>query len=78
VEACDLRFELGKHILPEFIPPEGTTAEYLEKLCREALPKLYSPDDTAAWERLNYELSVIKQMGFPGYFLVVWDLIRLA
>jgi DNA polymerase-3 subunit alpha len=77
-ERCDLRFELGKHILPEFVPPEGTTAEYLEKLCREAMPKFYSMDDTAAWERLNYELSVINQMGFPGYFLIVWDLIRFA
>lgn len=77
-ERCDLKLELGKHLLPEFVPPEGTPTEYLTRLCKEAMPQFYSADDTAAVERLEYELRIISQMGFPGYFLVVWDLIRFA
>lgn len=77
-EQCDLRLELGRHILPEYESPDGQRPEdYLRELCLQALTGKYG-ENSAALERLDYELKVIGEMGFPGYFLVVWDLIRFA
>ena len=63
-EMCTLDIPMGKSLLPLFpVPPGFTQDSYLEKLC---------------CERLEFELSVIKKMGFSGYFLIVWDFIRHA
>ncbi|RCK80484.1 MAG: DNA polymerase III alpha subunit [Candidatus Ozemobacter sibiricus] len=78
-EKCNVRFTLGKPILPHFPIPEGKTSEsYLEELCRQALPERYPQADEKVLQRLEYELSVIRRMGFCDYFLIVWDFIRAA
>ncbi len=78
-EKCNVKFTLGKSILPHFPIPEGKTSEsYLEELCRQALPVRYPNADEAVLKRLDYELSVIRKMGFCDYFLIVWDFIHQA
>jgi DNA polymerase-3 subunit alpha len=78
-DRCNLQLTLGKSILPNFPIPQGKTADaYLEEICRGALLERYpNPDDTVN-QRLDYELSVIRKMGFSDYFLIVWDFIREA
>ncbi len=59
--------------------PKGyTTYEYLEKICYEGLKKRYPSDEQELKPRLEYELKVIKDMGYVEYFLIVWDYIRYA
>jgi len=78
-EACNFEFELGKIILPKFEPPQGTSTEYLEKLCRQGIRKRYADSlPEGLEERLTEELSVIKDMGFNNYFLIVQDFVRWA
>ena len=65
--------------LPRFDVPEGYTAwEYLNKLCREGLERLYDPVTEELKERLDYELNTIRTMGYVDYFLIVWDFIKFA
>ena len=78
-ERCKVEIEFGNYKLPKFDVPDGKSAEaYLEELCIKGLKKRY-PDK---WEdnlpRLQYELGVIKKMGFVDYFLIVSDFIRYA
>lgn len=77
-ERCNVRFDFGNIILPQYEVPEGETLDsYLEKLCREGLKKRYGENPPQeVINRLDYELSVIKDMGFSGYFLIVWDVIN--
>ncbi|NLU44739.1 MAG: DNA polymerase III subunit alpha [Acholeplasmataceae bacterium] len=76
-ERCNLELEFGHLLLPKFPLPEGTTAMgYLRKLCEEGFPSRYDAGDKKALERLEYELDIIEQMGYPGYFLIVWDFIN--
>ena len=86
-ERADVQIELGKPSLPEFPVPDrfsGDTYEeralaYLRDLTMEGARQRYGsslPPEVV--ERLDYELSVIGNMGFAAYFLVVWDLIRFA
>ncbi len=82
-EMCDVEIELGKIQLPFFRVPEGFNEfSYLEKLTREGLvkrfKKTYEEIDQVCRERLDYELSVIKKMGWPSYFLIVADFINWA
>lgn len=79
-EMCNVEFEFHKLKLPKFDTPKGyTSSEYLRKLCNEGLKKRFGahPSETVV-KRLNYELSVIEQMGYVDYFLIVWDFIRFA
>lgn len=77
--ACNLDFSFGEFYLPAYEVPDGLSAEdYLVRLARERFPAYYSADDELARERLEYELRVIKQMGFAGYFLIVQDLVNWA
>ena len=78
-ERCHVDIEFGKYKLPEFPVPEGYDAwSYLNKLTWDGLARRYEhPDDTLK-ERLEYELSTIKNMGFVDYFLIVWDFIHYA
>ena len=80
-ERCNVELELGKTHFPHFEVPENHTLDsYLELLCRQNLPKRY-PNAAArekAEERMRYELSVITQKGYSGYFLVVQDFINYA
>ncbi len=74
----------GGHQMPRFPVPEGhSPASYLKEVAEEGLRKRLSLSDSdlipeAYRERLSYELDVMGQMGFPTYFLVVWDYIRFA
>ena len=78
-ERCNVEIEFGVTKLPKFNVPEGYTAwEYLNKLCFDGLAERYSGDMEELEERLNYELNVIKNMGYVDYFLIVWDFIRYA
>ena len=79
-ERCNVEIEFGVTKLPKFDVPEGFTSwEYLNKLCFDGLKRRYGEDpDPALVERLNYELGVIKSMGYVDYFLIVWDFIHFA
>ena len=66
--------------MPKFDVPEGYDAfSYLKELCETGLVKRYGdPPPQELQERLSYELSTIKNMGYVDYFLIVWDFIRFA
>ena len=79
-EMCSLKIPKDQMLLPEFdVPPGHTQDSYMEELCVKGLKERFGgtiPEPHQ--ERLRYELSVIKKMGFSGYFLVVWDFIAYA
>jgi DNA polymerase III subunit alpha len=86
-ERADVQIELGKPSLPEFPVPDsfgGASYEqraqaYLRHLAYEGAKERYGdPVPSEVVDRLDFELGVIGDMGFPAYFLVVWDLIRFA
>ena len=78
-ERCNVEIEFGVTKLPKFDVPDGYTAwEYLNKLCFEGLDKRYTDNKEELKKRLNYELGVIKAMGYVDYILIVWDFIRYA
>jgi DNA polymerase-3 subunit alpha len=90
-EMCNLVIPSGTYHLPEFPVPDGTTLQsYFEQVAREGFEQRLSElrrrraqglvrhPDEAYRTRLDYEIQVINKMGFPGYFLVVWDFIRHA
>ena len=78
-QRCHVEIEFGVTKLPKFDVPEGYTSwEYLNKLCFEGLEERYRPVTPELTERLNYELSTIKNMGYVDYFLIVWDFIKYA
>ncbi len=81
---CNYRFELGEYYLPAFPIPEGETeSEYFRRLTKELLSKHLEKHGTALdyteqdyFDRLKFEVDIILQMGFPGYFLIVADFIN--
>ena len=87
---CTLNLKLGEHFLPEYPVPEGmTTDSFFEKLSFEGLDNRlgkilnksaedYQARQQTYLDRLRFELDIIIQMGFPGYFLIVMDFIRWA
>jgi len=81
-ESCDLEIEIGKNHLPSFPIPEGFNKanpdDYLAQLVRNGIEFRYENVTDEIKERAEYELSVIKLMGFAGYFLIVQDFIRYA
>ncbi len=78
-DACNVELTFGKLQLPNFILPEGKTAEeYLEQLCEERISKKYPDPTPEVRERLAYELSVIHKTGFATYFLMVQDFVNWA
>ena len=79
-EMCSYDFEFGKYKLPRFKLPEGETDsfEYLQRLCNEGLRRRYPNDDGTVARQLDYELQMIKKMGFVDYFLIVSDFIAYA
>ncbi len=80
-EMCQLELRLGQLLLPEFpLPPRFPTADdYLESLAREGMRGRYGEAPGAELqERLAFELGVIRQTGYAGYFLIVWDFIQAA
>jgi len=80
-ERCALTLERDEYHLPQFEVPAGSTIEsFLRDLCERGLRERYGEDAsrTDVRERLEYELRVIKNMGFETYFLIVWDLCRYS
>jgi DNA polymerase-3 subunit alpha len=78
-ERCNVEMEFGRYLLPNYEVPEGYDLDgYLEKLAWDGLERIYEEKTADLEERLRYELSVIKDMGFSGYFLIVWDFIKYA
>ena len=90
-ERCNVKIVFGEQKVPKFDVPDGYTAEeYLEKLVYDGMNKKYGIkyEDTEdlkegekgydVRQRIDYELSVIKSMGFVDYFLIVWDFIHFA
>lgn len=78
-ERCSLDLGLGEYHFPAFeLPPGETAFSYLYKLCFSGLRKLYRPLTPQATSRLEHELKVILELGFPEYFLCVWDIVRFA
>jgi DNA polymerase III subunit alpha len=91
-ERCNLKLQQVDNPFPEFaVPQDHTIDSYFEQVCREGLRKRF---DTAVRQlelrgvqratkeeyesRLNYEIGIIKQMKYSGYFLIVWDFIKYA
>ncbi len=82
-EQCEVELQFAPpYHLPKFPVPEGggSSQAYLHYLCKEGMKARYGEDHARPdyVERLEYELSIIHQMGFNDYFLIVWDLSRAA
>ena len=78
-DRCQVEIEFGVTKLPKYDVPDGWTSwEYLNKLCHEGLAERYQPVSEELTTRLDYELSVIKTMGYVDYFLIVWVFIKYA
>ena len=87
-EKCNVEFEFGHTILPNYDVPEGyeTHYDYIEDLTKKGLIKRYGNTENTSYENLpeeiksraEYELGVIKKMGYVDYFLIVWDYINYA
>jgi DNA polymerase III subunit alpha len=73
-ERCQVDFQFGENFLPDFIVPEGFTLDtYLKEKCYQVFTQFYPEQTSEQKDRLEYELGVISQTGFSGYFLIVAD-----
>lgn len=79
-DMCNFDFEFGVTKLPYFEAPDGMDNQvYFEKLCREGLVRRYGDGVTDEMrERLEYEIDVIRRMGYTNYYLIVFDFINYA
>lgn len=87
---CHFDFPTSEHFLPQFIEPEGVTLkEYFDQVVKEGFQSQMEllqkkrkkgeiPDLDEYAKRLDKEMKLVKEMGFEGYFLIVWDLIQMA
>ena len=86
---CNFEFKLKKYFLPSFkTPGKLSIDDYFEKICLEGFERIQHQYLAKAkhlkhsheeyQKRLLYEIEKIREMGFPGYFLIVWDIIRFA
>ncbi len=68
-----------QNFIPPYVPENGmSTFEYMKKLTYDNLPKKYPNATKEVYDRVEYELTTIHEMGFVEYFLVVWDYINWA
>lgn len=87
-DGVDIQLDLGRRHFPVFTAPEGKASEdYLRELCLEGLKQRYANNPRRCADgrlseevisRLDRELDVINKLGFPNYFLIVWDFVRFA
>jgi DNA polymerase-3 subunit alpha len=79
-ERCNVELELGRSRVPVFPIPQGHDGEdsYLAALAEDGLRHRFPGADAEVRRRLEYELGVIRQMGYSGYFLITQDFIRAA
>lgn len=76
---CHVPFTFDQLHLPDYPLPAGVSPDsYLEELCYEGIKRRYGEPSEPVLRRLEFELKVIKQMGYSSYFLVVWDFIHFA
>ena len=91
--AVELAAELGRDLafdlelvaprLPDFpVPPGHTEMTWLRELASRGATRRYGPRDAertpGAWRQIDHELAMIEQLGFPGYFLIVWDIVEFC
>ena len=81
--ACAFDLKLVAPRLPDFpIPPGETEMSYLRSLVEERGAVRYGPRDAervpGAWHQLDHEMALIEELGFPGYFLVVFDIVEFC
>jgi error-prone DNA polymerase len=89
----ELAAELGRSLvfdlelvaprLPDFpVPPGHTEMTWLRELAAEGATRRYGPRHAervpGAWRQIDHELAMIEQLGFPGYFLIVWDIVEFC
>ena len=78
-ERCNVTLTFGETKLPKFDVPKGYDSwTYLNKLCNDGLIERYQSPDKTLKDRLDFELNVIRGMGYVDYFLIVWDFINYA
>ena len=78
-DRCNVEFEFGKIKLPFFDTNGEDHYQYFRRKCYDGLYKIYGDNpDSQVIDRLEYELSVINQMGYVDYYLIVWDFINYA
>ena len=80
-DKCNVEFEFGHTILPNYdVSPEFPTHyDFLKKLCDDGIKKRYGEDPSEEiLKRAEYEIGVIKKMGYVDYYLIVWDFIHFA
>ena len=80
-DKCNVEFEFGHTILPNYdVPPEFPTHyDFLKKLCDDGLRKRYGENPSEEiLKRAEYEIGIIKKMGYVDYYLIVWDFIHFA
>jgi len=78
-ERCNVELRFGENYLPAFPLPEGyTEIQLLEEQAREGAKRRYGTTDGEVEKRLRFELDIINQTGFPGYFLIVGDFVNQA
>lgn len=79
-DRCNVELDFGKNLLPVYNTPNSKPSdEYLKELCEIGLKERYKGEDLKkAEEKLLYELSVVKNMGFATYFLIVHDFVKFA
>ncbi|PJI07830.1 MULTISPECIES: DNA polymerase III subunit alpha [Clostridium] len=78
-DECNFDYKFHESKLPNFPLAEGTDHyEYLKNLCYSGLKKRYEDMTDTLKDRLEYELGIIKRMGYVDYFLIVWDFIKFA
>ena len=79
-DMCNFDFEFGHYHLPAFDPPAGFASDeaYFEHLCWSGYKDLYPEDRKEDRQQMEYEIQMIKKMGFVNYFLIVADYIRWA
>ena len=79
-DQCNFDFDFGHTKIPYYKAPNGMdNQEFFEKLCWDGLERRYGPDvPQSNKDRLTYEISVVKSMGYTNYYLIVWDYINYA
>ena len=79
-DLCNVEFQFGTYHLPEFKLPEGWTDgdAYFEKLCLDGFRRRYPDQPPEFRKQLDYEMDMIRRMGFVDYFLIVSDFIGYA
>ena len=77
-ERCNVDIKFNEYRLPKYHLDNITSEEYLNLLCQKGLQKRYKIVTNELEARMNYELDLIKKMGFIDYFLIVWDFIKYA